>query len=61
MLCEPIINELIPDIDLASTFDTWLYTIILQLYGDLIILIYDVVTDLTSLIFEEVSGPEHLC
>ena len=44
-------NEVITDIDVASPFDTWSSTIILQLDGAVIILIDDVVMELTSLIF----------
>ena len=40
-----------PDIDVEIPSATWLYAIILQFYGIVMILIYDVVLDLLYLIF----------
>ena len=48
--CYTTSNKVIPDIDVVSLFATWSYAIILQFYGALIILIYDVVLDLVSMI-----------
>ena len=43
------------------TFATWLYSLIIQFYGTMLILIDNIVMDLVYLLFQEVLGPDHLC
>ena len=44
-------DEIITDIDVVSMLATWYSAIIIQFDGALVILIYDVVVDLVSLLF----------
>ena len=57
----PISDEIIHDIYVASPLATWLFDILIQFDGNLIILINDVVMYLISLLFLELLGPDQLC
>ena len=61
LLHDPISDEIVSDIDVASPLATVLSAILIQFNVTLIILLDNIFMDIISLILQEVSGLDHLC
>ena len=60
LLHDTISDKILYDVDVSCKLSTWSYAIIFQFDGALVILIENIVIDIVSLLFQEVSGPDHL-
>ena len=60
LLRYPSSDKIISDIYVFFLLDTWSSYILLQFDGDMVILIDNIGMDLVSILFQELSGPDHL-